>query len=109
MCKPSLKRLITGVVIFALSAYLVTYFTTKILYFIFALILIFLLAKYLTQEYPNSVFGKEKQLYQKLLQRSRGDQKLVERLIEYERRRSPDSNRADLLQSAIYHWNRDNR
>ena len=109
MYKPSLKRLIAGIVIFALSAYLVMCLTAKIQYLIFAIILTFFLAKYVMQEYSNTGSRKEKQLYQKLLQRSRGDRQLVERLIEYERRRSPDSSRIDLLQSAIYRWQRDNR
>ena len=40
---------------------------------------------------------------------SYGDEELVERLIEYERRRSPGSDRLELLQDAIYRWERDNR
>ncbi|MGA9382288.1 MAG: hypothetical protein WBV73_26300 [Phormidium sp.] len=78
-------------------------------YLIFALILVLFLAHYLIQEYSKTGIGKEKQLYQKLLQKSRGDQQLVERLVEYERRRDPRSSRIDHLQTAIYHWERDHR
>lgn len=109
MYKPSLKRLIAAIVILALGAYFVTCFTAKMRYLIFALILVFFLVKYLIQEYSQTGFGKEKQLYQKLLQKSRGDRQLVERLVEYERRRDPRSSRIDHLQTAIYHWERDHR
>ncbi|MFB2898381.1 hypothetical protein ACE1CI_36150 [Aerosakkonemataceae cyanobacterium BLCC-F50] len=124
MYKPSLNslnKLIAGIVIFVLSVYFVTHFTDKILYLIFAFIIILLLAKYALQESSNTGIskktqldkntgnGKEIQLYNSLLQRSQGDRKQVDRLIDYERRRSPNSSRADLLQSAIDRWERDRR
>lgn len=96
-----------------------THFPDKIPYLIFALILSFSLAYYAIQEssntgigkktqiYKNTSIGKETQLYKSLLQRSQGDRKQVERLIDYERRRSPNSCRADLLQFAIERWERD--
>lgn len=62
-----------------------------------------------TQLYKNTSSHREAQLYQKLLQKSQGDREQVERLIDYERRRSPNSCRADLLQSAITRWERDLR
>ncbi|MFB2880522.1 hypothetical protein [Floridanema aerugineum] len=121
MYKPSFNQLTAGIVIFVLSVYFVTHFPDKIPYLIFALILFFLLAKYAIQEssktnigkktqlYKNTINGKETQLYKSLLQRSQGDRKQVERLIDYERRRSPNSCRADLLQFAIDRWERDRR
>jgi len=51
----------------------------------------------------------ENQLYQDLLRKARGDQGLVERLIEYERQRSPGSDRLKLLRDAIDRWESDNR
>jgi len=119
--KPSFHQLTAGIVIFVLTVYFVTHFPDKIPYLIFALILTFLLIKYAIQEsskisitkkapaYKNTSNGKETQLYNSLLQRSQGDRKQVERLIDYERRRSPNSCRADLLQSAIDRWERDRR
>jgi hypothetical protein len=71
--------------------------------------LTFFLVQYLIQQYSKTGLGRENQLYEKLLQKSRGDRQLVERLIEYERRRSPNSSRTDLLQTAIYRWERDRR
>lgn len=121
MYKSSFNQLIAGIVIFVLSVYFVTHFTDKIPYLIFVIILTLLLAKYAIQESSNTgigkkmqlckstISGKETQLYNSLLQRSQGDRKQVERLIDYERRRSPNSCRADLLESAIDRWERDRR
>ena len=53
--------------------------------------------------------SREKQLYQDLLRKARGDHELVERLIEYERQRSPGSDRLKLLQHAIDRWESDRR
>lgn len=119
--KLSFHQLTAGIVIFVLTVYFVTHFTDKIPYLIFALILTFSLAYYAiiassnkgigkkAQLYKNTGNSKETQLYTTLLQRSQGDRKQVERLIDYERRRSPNSCRADLLQSAIDRWERDRR
>lgn len=52
---------------------------------------------------------KENQLYQDLLRKARGDEGLVGRLIEYERQRSPGSDRLKILQDAIDRWESDNR
>jgi heme exporter protein D len=62
-----------------------------------------------TQSRASSSGGMEKQLQQQLLRRAKGDKKLVERLIQYEQQRNPNSNRLQLLQNAIYHWDRDRR
>ena len=54
-------------------------------------------------------WGMERRLYQQLLSRTRRDRKLAQRLIDHERRRNPESNRLQLLQNAIYRWDRDRR
>lgn len=51
--------------------------------------------------------GLERQLYQQLLQRARGDRQLADRLITYEKNRHPTSTRLQLIQNAIYQWDRD--
>jgi hypothetical protein len=66
-------------------------------------------AYYLSQTGPQTPHSLEQQLYQSLLQKARGDEELVERLIEHERRRNPGADRLELLQDAIYRWERDNR
>jgi predicted aminopeptidase len=66
-------------------------------------------AYYATRVSAKTGHSREKQLYQRLLQQARGDEELVHRLIEYERQRSPGSDRLELLQDAIYRWERDNR
>ncbi|MGM0453245.1 MAG: hypothetical protein ACQERN_08790 [Thermodesulfobacteriota bacterium] len=51
--------------------------------------------------------GNQKRLYRRLLKLARGDRDLVERMIENERRRSPAAGREELMQDAIYRWERD--
>ena len=53
--------------------------------------------------------GREKHLYQELLMRARGDEALVERLVAYERKRNPGAVRGQLLEAALFRWERDNR
>lgn len=53
--------------------------------------------------------SRELELYQKLLKRARGNAELVERLIEHERKRTPDVGNATLLESALVRWEQDNR
>ena len=64
---------------------------------------------YVNGRSASSPSGLQRQLYQQLLARAGGDRKLVDRLIEYERERYPDSNRLQLLQNAIYRWDSDRR
>ncbi len=63
----------------------------------------------LTGTSANSNAGLENQLYKQLLQRARGDRALAERLLTYEQQRAPEANRLQLLQNAIYRWDRDHR
>lgn len=62
---------------------------------------------YVFRKYSGSSRGMEKQLYQQLLKLSGGNKQLVARLIEYERQRHPGSSKLQLLQNAIYRWQRD--
>jgi hypothetical protein len=108
--KPALwpKYLIALVAIVTLSAYL----TFALTWGIYLIPLVFIAAGivyYVTQVLPSQRHSKEKQLYQRLLQKARGDRELVARLIEYERRRSPGADRLKLLQDVIYYWERDSR
>jgi uncharacterized membrane protein YvbJ len=64
---------------------------------------------YLTHVLPRQRHSQEKQVYQRLLQRARGDRDLVARLIEHERRRNPDADRLKLMQDVLYYWERDSR
>jgi hypothetical protein len=64
---------------------------------------------YVTQVLPNQRHSQEKQVYQRLLQKARGDRELVARLIEHERRRSPGADRLKLMQAVLYYWERDSR
>jgi hypothetical protein len=48
-------------------------------------------------------------LYQELLRKAGGNQALVDRLIEFERKRMPDASREELARSAIERWERDRR
>ena len=55
------------------------------------------------------LFPEADSLYLNLMSKVNYDQELVERLIEYERQRSPDANRTVWLKRAIERWERDNR
>jgi hypothetical protein len=48
-------------------------------------------------------------LYNDLLSKVGGDHQVVERLIEFEQKQAPDSNRIAWIENAIERWERDNR
>jgi hypothetical protein len=48
-------------------------------------------------------------LYQELLRKAGGNQALADRLIEFERRRTPNASQEELVRSAIERWERDRR
>lgn len=48
-------------------------------------------------------------LYNDLLVKVQGDHKVVERLIDIERKNKPNNTRLAWIQDAIHHWDRDNR
>ncbi len=102
------KPLLAVLVILVLSSYL-AYNLTWGKYLILAVLLVISIAYYVTQVFPHTRYSRERRLYQYILQKARGDRELVERLIEYERRRSPDLGRLELMQDAIFRWERDNR
>lgn len=52
---------------------------------------------------------KERDLYENLLRKAGGDEKLVASIIVNEQRRRPQSSRSEAMQSAIYKWERDNK
>lgn len=54
-------------------------------------------------------WGKEAQLYRQLVERCRGDRERADRLIAYERERAPHLNRLQLLDKALYRFERDAR
>jgi hypothetical protein len=51
----------------------------------------------------------ERQLYDDLLLKVRGDRPTAERLIDYERTRTPSLDREEYIKRAIERWERDNR
>ncbi|MDX1933181.1 MAG: zinc ribbon domain-containing protein [Capsulimonadales bacterium] len=53
--------------------------------------------------------NEEQALYNRLLEQARGDRALAERLIAYEAKRNPHSDRRQHLQDAIERWERDRR
>jgi low affinity Fe/Cu permease len=59
------------------------------------------------RQYTNSIWGMERKLHQQLVNRTRGDREQAQRLVDYEKQRAPESNRLQLLQNAIYRWDRD--
>ncbi len=102
------KPLMAFLVILVLSSYL-AYNLTWGKYLVLILLLVIGAVYYVTQVFPNTRYSRERRLYRYIFQKARGDKELVERLIEYERRRSPDLGRLELMQDAIFRWERDNR
>jgi hypothetical protein len=51
----------------------------------------------------------EQRLDQQLMEQTRGDRNLVERLIAYEKQRNPTASNIQLLQDALSRWQRDRR
>lgn len=107
--KPWQRFLIAAVAVFLLAAFLSAQgFTWS--WYVIPLVALAAGAVYsVTQSRSSSNRGMEKQLHQQLLRRAKGDKKLVERLMQYEQQRNPDSSRLQLLQNAIYRWDRDRR
>jgi len=54
-------------------------------------------------------WGKEARLYRQLVECCRGDREQADRLIAYERERTPHFNRLELLHKALYRFERDSR
>jgi predicted nucleic acid-binding Zn-ribbon protein len=52
---------------------------------------------------------KQAALHNDLLRKVGGDRQVVERLIDFERQRLPNANRAIWLQNAIQRWEKDNQ
>jgi hypothetical protein len=64
---------------------------------------------YYSQIYPHTEYARKRELYQDLLWKAQGDEAMVDRWIEYERKRSPELTEIELMEDAIYRWERDNR
>ena len=47
--------------------------------------------------------------YRVLLKRTRGNRQQADRLVAYERTRSPGTSAEELARRALYRWDRDNR
>ena len=107
--KPWFKYLIAVVAVFVLFAYLGAFSPTGSILFIVFVVLPIGIAYYMTQIAPKTRRSQENQLYRQLLEKAKGDRKLVERLIEYERQRTPDATLNQLMLNAIYRWDRDRR
>ncbi len=57
----------------------------------------------------GALWGEEARVYRQLMERCRGDRERAERLIAYERERTPHFDRLQLLQKALYRFERDGR
>jgi hypothetical protein len=53
--------------------------------------------------------AETEKLYNKLLKKALGDQELALRLIEHEREKNPDADRRQLIENALYQWEREGR
>lgn len=106
--RPWTKYLVAGLA----AVTLLTYSAWRLTWGIYLIPLAFLvvgIAYFVNRAFHRAGPSMEKQLYQDLLQKARGDGELVERLLEYERQHRPGSDRLRLLQDAIDRWESDNR
>jgi hypothetical protein len=106
--RPWLKYLIPAIVLITLAAFLSSSVPWGI-YLIPLILLVAGTAYYFMEIAPHRQSNQEKKMYQALLLQARGDHALVERWISYERRRDPEADEIQLMQSAYYRWQRDNR
>ncbi len=106
--QPWIKYLVTTIILITLAAFLATAVPWGI-YLIPLTILAVGLAYYFVEIAPNLQSNQEKKQYQALLLRAQGDGALVERWISFERRRDPDASELQLMEAALYRWQRDNR
>jgi len=105
---PWLKYLIPVIIFITLAAFLATAVPWGI-YLIPIILLIAGIAYYFMEIAPNLQSNQEKKMYQALLLRAQGDHALVERWIAYERRRTPEDDELQLMEAALYRWQRDNQ
>lgn len=104
-------RWVKYAVIVALALTLLAFVTVTVPWGVYLIPLILLAAVvvyYFMEVAPNLRSNQEKKIYETLLIRAGGDAALVERWISYERRRSPDADEGDLMEAALYRWQRDN-
>ena len=105
--RPWIRYLISLIIILTLSAFLATTVPWGI-YLIPVILLAAGVTYYFVEIAPNKRSNQEKKLYQTLLTRARGDHAMVERWISYERTRDPDADEYQLMEAALYRWERDN-
>jgi hypothetical protein len=106
--RPWLNYFIVLIIIITLSAFLAASVPWGI-YLIPLIILVAGIAYYFMEIAPKRRSNPERMMYQTLLLRAQGDHGMVERWISYERRRDPEANELQLMQAALYRWQRDNR
>ena len=103
-----LKYLIPLIIIITLAAFLATSVPWGI-YLIPIILLAAGIAYYFMEISPKLQANQEDKLYQALLSRAGGDYGMVERWIAYERQRAPQADEMQLMEAALYRWQRDNR
>jgi uncharacterized membrane protein YvbJ len=103
-----LKYLIPIIIIVTLMAFLATTVPWGI-YLIPVILLAAGIAYYFMEISPKLQSNQEDKLYQALLQRAGGDYAMVERWIAYERQRDLQADEVQLMEAALYRWQRDNR
>ncbi len=62
-----------------------------------------------TEIYPKTAYAQEKILYRKLLQKTKGNSQLANRLIQLERERTGEASQLELIKDAIARWEKDNK
>ncbi len=102
-----MKITILAILAFILAAFVAATVPWGI-YIIPFIILASAAAYYFMEVAPHLRSNQEKKIYNTLLVRAGGDEAMVGRWISYERERTPDSDDLDLMEAALYRWQRDN-
>ncbi len=105
---PWLKYVMGVVALLTLTAFVASSLRATVVYLL-PLLLAVSVAYFVIRARSSAYSIREKQLYVQLVRRARGDEELVERLVDYERRRKPGAERLELLENVLYHWERDSR
>jgi hypothetical protein len=105
---PWFRLAVVVVAVITVSAVVASSFPAGI-YLVPLLFLIVGALYYRSQIYPHTDRARKQELYQDLLWKAQGDEAMIERWIEYERKRSPELKEIELMEDAIYRWERDNK
>jgi hypothetical protein len=106
---------LTAIIAVGLAALLIIPFLAALLFnrngifLLPALVILLALIIFLGRHYSKKKDASGGEIYQELLLKARGDDALVERLLEYEKQKNPFRTKRRLLADALERWEKDSR